>query len=306
MTQTMSQLNILIIGGSGFLSGTLARFAVGRGHSVWTITRGKKPVPTGVTALTADRYARSAFGAAVRAVDRQWDLVVDCIAYEPGDIRQDLELFSERTRHLVFVSTDFVYDPAGRRYPQSEESDRYLTEGYGGKKRECELLLESAPPSPMHWTILRPGHIYGPGSELGCLPLHSRDPQLIAALRAGQPLSLVGEGLFLQQPVRALDLSSVILALHGSETTYEKTFCIAGPDVVESREYYAIIARTLGVPLRVTAVTVEEHLSSSPASAPFLCHRFYDLTALARAGVPLPDTSLEEGLREHVLSITEN
>ena len=33
----------------------------------------------------------------------------------------------------------------------------------------------------MQWTILRPCHIYGPGSQLGCLPLHGRDPKLIDA-----------------------------------------------------------------------------------------------------------------------------
>jgi nucleoside-diphosphate-sugar epimerase len=303
---TLSTLNILIIGGSGFLSGALARAAVGRGHSVWILTRGNKTLPTGVTPLTADRYAREAFRKAVIAADSTWDLVVDCIAYEPGDIRQDLEVFPGWTDHLVFVSTDFVYDPAGRRYPQSEQSDHYLSEGYGGKKRECEILLEKAPRSRMHWTILRPGHIYGPGSELGCLPLHSRDPQLLATLRAGKPLSLAGGGFFLQQPVYAPDLASVILDLHGNESTFEKTFCVAGPDVVESREYYAIIARILGVALRVTEVPVDEQLHSSPESAPFLCHRFYDLTALAQTGIPLPATPMEQGLREHVHSITKN
>lgn len=304
MREPLSTLDILIIGGSGFLSGSLARAALQNGHAVWVLTRGKKTVPDGVTALTADRYVRDTFSETVRATGHRWDLVVDCIAYEPGDIRQDIDVFTDRTDHLVFVSTDFVYDPAGRRFPQNEQTTRYLTEGYGGKKRECELLLEQATPSRMHWTILRPGHIYGPGSELGCLPNHSRDPRLIGTLRTGKPLSLVGGGIFLQQPVFAPDLSSVILDVHGNTSTHERTFCVAGPDVVESREYFSIIARYLGVPLSIVEVPVDEHLRSSPDSAPFLCHRFYDLSALAKTGIRLPATPLERGLREHIYSLT--
>ena len=46
---------LLIVGGSGFLSGTLARTAVARGHRVWTITRGRQALPAGVIGLQADR-----------------------------------------------------------------------------------------------------------------------------------------------------------------------------------------------------------------------------------------------------------
>ena len=36
-------MKVLVIGGSGFLSGTLARTALSQGHQVWTITRGQRP-----------------------------------------------------------------------------------------------------------------------------------------------------------------------------------------------------------------------------------------------------------------------
>lgn len=301
--------NVLILGGSGFLSGTVAARAIGQGHRVWTLTRGQRPLPAGVTGLVADRHDAAAFTRAVAGAGTAWDLVIDCIAFGPDDIRQDIAVFRSLARHLVFVSTDFVYDPAGRRFPQGEESDRYLTNGYGGGKRAGELALLDGDlghrlGAPA-WTIVRPGHIYGPGSRLGCLPLHSRDPQLLDRLRAGEPLRLVGGGHFLQQPVLARDLADLLLSFHGNPRTYGQVFCVAGPEIVESREYYRIVADLLDVGLTIEEVPVGDHLAAHPEATPFLCHRIYDLAKLRASGAAVPRTPLVTGLGEQIASLLD-
>ena len=292
--------NTLIIGGSGFLSGALARQAVAQGHRVWVVTRGQRSIPAGVTSLVADRHDHAAFEQAIHTAQSSFDLVIDCIGYHPADLEQDIALFRHLTPHLIFVSTDFVYDPARRRFPQGEETDAYLNEGYGGQKRLCELALIHSEPGPMAWTIVRPCHIYGPGSQLGCLPLHSRDPELLAKLRAGEPLTLVGGGYFLQQPILARDLADLILSMGGKQSCFGQIFCAAGPDIVESRTYYQIIADILGVDLTINETPVDRYLAANPGAAPFLCHRIYDLSKTQAAGVKVPATPLAEGLREHV------
>ena len=296
---------ILIVGGSGFLSGTIARVAQARGHQVWAMTRGERSLPEGVIGLVADRHDPAAFAQAVAGAKQEWDLVVDCIAFGPEDARQDLAIFPAVARQLVLVSTDFVYDPAHRRFPQAEESSHYVGDGYGGAKRDCEVALIEGDSGGMAWSIVRPCHIYGPGSQLGCLPLHGRDRQLIARLQAGEALRLVGGGHFLQQPILARDLAELILSMAGNAQTYGQVFCAAGPDVIESREYYRIIAELLHVELRVDEVPVAEHLAAHPADAPFLSHRIYDLGKLRAAGTRLPATSIAVGLREHVESLAE-
>ncbi len=294
------KLKILVVGGSGFVSGTLAQTALAQGHEVWTITRGQRPVPAGVHSLVANRHHAEAFAAAVEEAQETWDLVVDCIGYDPAEARQDLAVFRQRAQHLVFISTDFVFDPTQRRFPQGEVSDSYALEGYGGKKRLCELELLDGDAGAMQWTVLRPCHIYGPGSLLGCLPLHGRDADLIDKMKTGQSLQLVGAGHFLQQPILAADLAALILSCHGNAATYGEIFCCAGPDIVESRTYYRIIAAVLGVDLHVEELPVGQHLAENPQAAPFLCHRIYDLGKLAAADLAVPSTSLEEGLRQHV------
>jgi nucleoside-diphosphate-sugar epimerase len=303
--------DLLVIGGSGFVSGTLATRARDAGWRVVVVTRGQRPVPDGVTALTADREDHDAFAAAIDGADvDRFDLVVDCIGYDPPDAEQDLAVFRDRAAQLVFVSTDFVFDPPRRRFPQSEESDHYLADRdadsaatYGGKKRLCERLLIDGDAGDMAWSVVRPCHIYGPGSLLGCLPEHGRDPELIERLRRSEALRLVGGGHFLQQPILAGDLADLCLSFAGRSDLHGRIFQAAGPDVVESVTFYRIVAELLGVELRVEEVPVGAHLAANPGSEPFLCHRIYDLGALREAGLAVPDTPLVTGLAEHVASM---
>lgn len=303
MPQRMSNVRLLIVGGSGFLSGTLARRAVARGYRVWTITRGQRPLLKDANSLVADRHDQAAFEAAVASANVTWDLVIDCIAFEPADVQQDIAVFRDRARHFVFVSTDFVYNPTGRQLPQSEDTDRYTLAGYGRNKRLGETELIYGEDIGFPWTIVRPTHIYGPGSELGCLPLHSRDPELIGRLKVGETLRLVGGGHFLQQPILARDLADVILDLRANECTFGQVYNVAGPDIIESRRFYAIIANLLDVSLTIEEVPVYQVRIEHPEVEPFLCHRIYDLSRLEACGVPLPGTPLEQGLREHVESM---
>ena len=59
-------MNILILGGSGTLSGRIAHLAVEMGHQVWAVTRGMRPLPEGVHPLQADRNSEAEMRAALK------------------------------------------------------------------------------------------------------------------------------------------------------------------------------------------------------------------------------------------------
>jgi nucleoside-diphosphate-sugar epimerase len=304
MKNCAKQPKVLIIGGSGFLSGTLAHRSLSQGYPTWTVTRGQRPLPKHATNLIADRHDEVIFEQVIQTAQTEWDVVIDCIAYTPQDIQQDIAVFEELTRHLIYVSTDFVYDPGQRQFPQREDTEFYVIDGYGQQKRLAELaLLDYTGNLP--WTIVRPCHIYGPGSELGCLPAHSRDSELIKRMKAGEPLKLVGGGHFLQQPILASDLADTLLDLQGNQDSHRQILNIAGPDVVESWTYYQIIADILEVNLGIEEIPVAPYLAQNPNASAFLCHRFYDMSKVDNLGVTLPETSIKQGLREHVESILQ-
>ncbi|HEX7714233.1 MAG TPA: NAD-dependent epimerase/dehydratase family protein [Bacillota bacterium] len=304
MNQDKNGLKILILGGTGFLSGTLAKKALLKNNEVWTLSRGNHVAEDdGRNVLIADRHEADRFKRVIEAANIRWDTVIDCIGMNPEDARQDIDVLSHFTKQIIFISTDSVYDPFHKKIPQNEDSDYYLTEGYGGNKRLCELEFLHSDMGETFWTIIRPGHIFGPGSQLGCFPLHARDKELLHKLREGKTISLVGGGHFLQQPIFAPDLCDMLLSFIGNEKTYNQIFCVAGPEIIESKKYYEMIAEILGVAINFAEIPIDAYYSAHPEDAPFLCHRVYDLSKLRSTGAAIPSTSMIDGLRLHVKSL---
>jgi nucleoside-diphosphate-sugar epimerase len=260
----------------------------------------------------ADRADEAAFARAIGQAGVRWDLVVDCIGFNADHGRQDLACFAGRAAHLVFISTDSTLDPRDRPWRIDESFDRYEPEvPYGVGKRAAELaLLDGAAAAAERGTavtIFRPCHIYGPGSLLGCIPEHGRDPKLIERIRAGEPLRLVGGGHFLQQPIFAADLARMALSVAGNPRTAGETYMTAGPDVVASREFYWLIADVLGVPRPpIVEVPIEAFLAATPERRAFCCHRVYSMEKARSHGLAVPSTPLAEGLAMHVRSIVES
>lgn len=304
--------NTLIIGGSGFVSGVMARTALARGHRTFVLTRGSKPLPAGVTPLQADRNDPAAFTAALAPEKSApfFDLVIDCIGFDARHAEQDLAAFfpeggKPRAGHLVFLSSDFVASPTDRPVFIDESFDRFDPAPYGTGKRAAEVaLLDAAAKRGLPITIFRPCHIYGPGSLLGCLPLHGRDPQLLDRLRRGEPLKLLGGGHFLQHPIYVDDLAAMAFAAPSLPATRGELFFAAGPEIIESRTFYRIIAELLGVGITIEEASMTEYLKTQPDHRAFCCHRVYKLDKAQRAGLPLPAIAPREGLRRHVTSMS--
>jgi nucleoside-diphosphate-sugar epimerase len=260
--------------------------------------------------LHADRHDANAMQKVAQSIaNERFDAVIDCICYNADDMQQDLELFAPLTDDLLFISTDWVYEPTLRRFPQPVENSPYITsdrdgfEAYGWGKLMAENYLREHAPEHLKYTIFRPCHIYGMPSELGCFPGHCRDKELIAKLLKGETLQLVDNGRLLQQPIDCDDLAKTMISSIGNEKAYGKVFNMAGPDIVESRKYYEIIAEALGVELKTENIDYDEVVKANPGQRPFLYHRIYTLDDLANAGVYVPATTLAEGLKKHTLAM---
>ena len=109
----------------------------------------------------------------------------------------------------------------------------------------------------------------------------------------------------MQQPILAGDLAETILSIAGNSNASRRVFNTAGPDIIESWQYYQIVADTLGVELRVEEMSAQSYLVEHPEHAPFICHRIYDISPIRKAGLSVPSTSIEKGLRNHVEGLLE-
>ncbi|MBO2516988.1 MAG: NAD-dependent dehydratase [Clostridiales bacterium] len=297
-------MRLLILGGSGFVSGCLTEKALKAGHEVWCVTRGNKPLRNGVHSVIADRNDGDALRTALKKTGVCFDAVLDCICFNAEQAETSLRVLPAFSKRIVVVSTDSVYHPFHKAVPQNEDASVYLADGgYGARKREMEEVFIRDGGKRMRYTLFRPGHIFGFGSKLGCYPEVSRRDDTVDLIRAGKPLPLVGGGEFLIHPVYAGDLCDCMLAAVDNEKTFDRIFCIGGPDIIPNAEYYRILGRLLGTEVTIGTIPLEGYLDAHPECSGHLCHRAYDLTRLKEAGLPLPSTHLEDGLREQLVKM---
>ena len=293
-------MKLLIIGGSGQLSGRVTELALLAGHEVWALTRGKRPLAAGVHSLVADRSDDAAVRSALEGANVQWDAAIDCICMTAANARQDIDILPAFTKRLAVVSTDSVYEPYHKNVPQAEETEHYLRDGgYGANKRLMEeAFLASG--NALDWTIFRPGHIFGPGFLLGCFPEQSRQADLLEHMRADKPLRLVGGGEFLIHPIYVDDMALALLDCLDKPAAVREIFCIGSPDVITNAAYYEIIGRIIGHPAKIETIPLEGYLEAYPQYSGYLCQRSYCLDKLRAAGIRMPDMPIEHGLRRHV------
>jgi 2'-hydroxyisoflavone reductase len=160
-------MELLVLGGTAWLSGELVRRARADGHAVTCLARGRSgPPPEGARWVEADRDAPDAYEA---VADRDWDLVVD-VARQPRQVRGAVQALAARAAHWVFVSSGNVY--ADHRAVGADETATLLPalDGdvmpdmtvYGEAKVACERLVLDAL-GPERSLLARVGLIGGPG-----------------------------------------------------------------------------------------------------------------------------------------------
>jgi 2'-hydroxyisoflavone reductase len=110
-------MDVLILGGTVFLSRAIASESVSRGHVVTCLSRGRSgTLPPGTSAVRADRADGAA---AYRGLDRPWDAVID-IATDPKFVSEALGVIGPFARHWTYVSSCSVY--ADQNAPGMDES----------------------------------------------------------------------------------------------------------------------------------------------------------------------------------------
>src|SRR5687768_13398101 len=99
-TAAAQSLEVLILGGTGFIGPHFVQAALARGHHVSVFNRGRLEVsvPASVEQLRGDRNGQ------LEAIDnRHWDAVIDLATYVPAWVRSLGEALRERVGHYTFI-----------------------------------------------------------------------------------------------------------------------------------------------------------------------------------------------------------
>jgi nucleoside-diphosphate-sugar epimerase len=258
----MAKLRVLFIGGTGVISSACARVAVEHGIDLFVLNRGRstdRPLPSGVTTLRADirepRSVRSEIN------DRDFDAVVDWVAFTPDQVRTDIELFSGRTAQYVFISSASAYQTPPARVPVTESTPlRNPFWAYSRGKIACEDLLVAAyREQGFPATIVRPSHTY----DQTTVPFEGRWT-VLGRMLAGKPVIVPGDGTSLWTLTHHEDFARAFVPLLGHLRTLGEAIHITSDDVLTWNQIAETLAAALGVTARLVHVPSDAIAAADP------------------------------------------
>jgi 2'-hydroxyisoflavone reductase len=162
-------LEILVLGGTGFIGPHMVREALRRGHSVTLFNRGRtnNTLFPDLETIKGDRD-----NGLDGLVGRKWDAVIDNSGYVPRHVQDSARLLAPNCDRYLYISTVAVYADFTKAIDEDsplatiddETIEEVNGETYGPLKALCELRA-AAEIAPEKYTILRPTYICGPGDR---------------------------------------------------------------------------------------------------------------------------------------------
>ncbi|MEE4162042.1 MAG: NAD-dependent epimerase/dehydratase family protein [Woeseiaceae bacterium] len=166
---TAKQLDILVLGGTGFIGPHMVREALRRGHSVTLFNRGRtnNEIFPDLETIKGDRG-----GDLEGLKGRRWDVVIDNSGYVPRHVENSATLLADVVDHYLFISTVSVYasfaEPMDEDSPLGTIEDETIEEVNGETYGPLKVLCEKRATAAMgedRITVLRPTYICGPGDH---------------------------------------------------------------------------------------------------------------------------------------------
>jgi nucleoside-diphosphate-sugar epimerase len=295
-------MDVLLVGGSGLISGGIVKHLLALGAAVTVYNRGRRPAPPGVEQLVGDRADRDAFEATFE--DRRFDVVIDMICFTPADAASTIRAFGGRCRQLQLCSTVCTYGPdIGPGVLVDERCPQAPVTAYGRDKLACErLLLEAGQAGQFAVTVFRPSNTYGPGAPL-IDQLEGAGPTWDRVAR-GLPVLLAGDGLGLWQSTHRDDCGRLFALAALQPRSYGQCYNATRDPVFTWREYYRQAAAALDTRARLILAPADWLIARRPLRFGFLAEvsRHHGAYSSAKAKEHFPDfkasIGFEAGARE--------
>jgi nucleoside-diphosphate-sugar epimerase len=258
----MPGLRVLFLGGTGIISSACSWLAVERGIDLFLLNRGQsadRPQPPEATLLRGDARdpasVRDALGA------REFDAVVDWVAYTPDHVQADIDVFRGRAGQFVFISSASAYQTPPLRVPVVESTPlRNPFWQYSRDKIACEELLRAAyRDEGFPATIIRPSHTYDKTS----VPLHG-GWTAVARMRQGKPVIVHGDGTSLWTLTHHADFARGLVPLLGHPRTLGESFHITSDDVLTWDQITHALAAAAGAEADIVHVPSDVIAAADP------------------------------------------
>ena len=290
-------MRILLLGGSGLLSGAALRAFVRAGHDVSVLSRGERAVAPGVSHLRADRRDAASLRAVLER--ERFDFTADFLAFGGGDVERLLAVPGFVPGRLVAISSGQVYLVTAAPEPpfREEAADRPLMSEpvqatrdhdewkYGMGKRAMEAALGRA--TGLESLALRLPVVQGEADRTNSRRLWA----WLERMLDGGPVLLPEGGRQVVRFVYAGDVAEALLALAtASKWPAERALNFAQPDELPLLAFLERVAELAGATPRFVDMEREklERAGLADTCAPYWgrwCSRPDPARALTILGV---------------------
>lgn len=259
-------MRILFIGGTGVISIASTRLAIQRGIDLVLLNRGQRQedLPSGVQVITADMNDPASVS---RALDgQQFDAVVNWIAFNEEHVRRDLELFRNRTKQYIFISSASAYQKPPAHYLITEETpmENPFWEYSRHKIAAEQYLLKAFRAEGFPAVIVRPSLTYG--ETLIPLVLNSwrKSYTIVDRMKRRGKVIVPGDGNSLWTITHNTDFAKGLVGLLGNPETLGEAFHITSDEVLTWNQHFRIVANTVGVEPEIVHIASDYLIACQP------------------------------------------
>ncbi|MEG8989099.1 SDR family oxidoreductase [Ignavibacteria bacterium 4148-Me] len=239
-------MKVLFIGGTGNISTSVSKLCIEKGIDLYLLNRGlRENTIEKAKAINGDINNLSEIKEILK--DHQWDVVVNWIAFNEKDIERDIELFKNKTKQYIFISSASAY--------QKPPLNPIITEStplknpfwdYSRNKIACEEILNKAyREEDFPITIVRPSLTYDTVIPVAIGGWN--EYTIIDRMKKGKNIIVHGDGTSLWVVTHTEDFAKGFVGILGNQYAIGNAFHITTDEVLTWNQIYETIAETISV-----------------------------------------------------------
>lgn len=226
------KMKVLLIGGTGVISTDIMNLTVEKGYDVFVLNRGnrKELINNKATLIKADINDLLVVNRKIS--DLYFDVVVDFLSYNKEQLENSLNIFRNKCRQYIFISSVAVYDRTNINYEINEDNCPLSNPNwdYSINKVECEnYLISRCNEFKINYTIVRPSITYGNSRiPYGIMPNYGFHWTLISRIQNNKPIVIWDEGITVCTLTHSFDFAKGFVDLLNNPKAFNEAFHIVG------------------------------------------------------------------------------
>ncbi|PIP76839.1 MAG: NAD-dependent dehydratase [Ignavibacteria bacterium CG22_combo_CG10-13_8_21_14_all_37_15] len=247
-------MRILFIGGTGVISTACSELCIDNGYDLYLLNRGQslRVPPAKAKIINAD--IRDTRAVKTILAKKKFDVVVDWIAYTEEHVKNDFEIFGDKTYQYIFISSASAYHKPPLKLPITEDTplhNPFWT--YSQGKIDCEnFLMKLFTEENFPVTICRPSHTY----DKTRFPLYG-NYTAFSRMKQNKSIIIHGDGNTLWTLTNTRDFAKGFIGLLGNSKCIGEAYHITSDETMTWNQIAETIALAARLELKITHIPAE-------------------------------------------------